>query len=292
MSTDARPVGTVVTWVLLLSLSLGGCGLTPRQEAAVGQFGAGSADLGETARQQFVDSRQDVIEMNRLRRELGDDVDSLEGQLTAERVRVRVRAMAALQRYGELLISLAEREEGPALRAASASFMDSLRRVEGVNVDDEQAGAIVQAMAAVGGLWIDAKRQRATEEAVEWAHPHVTRLADLVEESFDAEGEAWSLAFETTTTALTGAATIAEQDLDGQDVSGRALVQQAKDTATVNQDEFEATSQQVVEAARAMAEAHRDLRNLLRAEGVTVEQLDGFLDRMDELAETYAILRR
>ena len=75
--------------------------------------------------------------------------------LTLERTRIRVEASEALKEYGVLLQTLTNSSKREELGNAAESFVASLRNVEGVYLDDRQAGAIAQIVQAVGGLRIE-----------------------------------------------------------------------------------------------------------------------------------------
>mgnify|MGYP003498178729 CR=1 FL=1 len=57
---------------LIMAAGLSGCGLTVPQKAALDHFASATHDFSTIAQTEFQKSRQDVIEMNRYRFELGD----------------------------------------------------------------------------------------------------------------------------------------------------------------------------------------------------------------------------
>ena len=60
-------------------------------------------------------------------------------------------------------MSTSQKEE---LKNAADSFVTSLRKVKGVSLTDEQAGAVGAAVATVGGLFVEHLRARATRQVV------------------------------------------------------------------------------------------------------------------------------
>jgi len=75
-----RPLACLSAILLLTVVT--GCGLTVQQKTAVQQFGSATSDFAALTRSEFIQSRQDVIEMNRLRVLLGDEsVKSLDTPL-------------------------------------------------------------------------------------------------------------------------------------------------------------------------------------------------------------------
>lgn len=100
---------TRVLFCLVLVVVVSGCGLTIQQKAALGQFATATRDLSVAAQAEFQKSRQDVVDMNRLRLELGDanaDVTKLDSLLTLDRTRDRIVALQALEDYAGLLNKL------------------------------------------------------------------------------------------------------------------------------------------------------------------------------------------
>ena len=82
-------IGSQPITCLAIAVLLSGCGLNIQQKAALDQFATATKDLSVTAQAELQKSRRDVVEMNRLRLELGDstadvnNLDSLQGQRTA-----------------------------------------------------------------------------------------------------------------------------------------------------------------------------------------------------------------
>lgn len=90
-----------VRW-LIAAVVLSGCGLTIQQKAALDQFATATRALSMAAQTELQKSRQDVVDMNRLRLELRDstaDVANLDSPLLWI-------ALQALEDYGVLLNKL------------------------------------------------------------------------------------------------------------------------------------------------------------------------------------------
>ena len=115
-----------------VALLLTGCGLSVQQRAAVQRFSAATADFADIGTSEFVRSRTDVLEMNKLRLQLQDDTlkpSQIDEHFTVERVKVRVDAVGALKEYAELLLVLATSSQEPQLRNAADSLVASLRKL-------------------------------------------------------------------------------------------------------------------------------------------------------------------
>jgi len=90
--------------VAAVAFALCGCGLSANQKTGVATFSAATMDLASLATAELAKTRSDVIEMNELRRKLGDrKVAGFDGRLTLARVKTRVDAVNVLAAYAELL---------------------------------------------------------------------------------------------------------------------------------------------------------------------------------------------
>lgn len=281
-NTMIRHISKALCLTLILILTPG-CGLTTKQKAATTRFSAATIDLTSLAAAEFVNTRNDVIEMNTLRRQLGDEtVDTLEGNLTLERTKIRVESVNALKQYGELLHTLTTSSQDQELKNAAESFVASLKKVDGVSLDNTEAGAIVQAVQAVGGLWIEHMRKKATLKVVEYAHPQVIKLADLMIQSFDPEGEFWSLEYDSTVVGLRSAA---------KPDPNKPLTLKAQSMADLKEDRFATVSEKIIDAVRNVRSAHDNLRNVLHYDEISTDDIDNLVVKIEEFITIYNILR-
>lgn len=281
-NTMIRHISKALCLTLILILTPG-CGLTTNQKAATTRFSAATIDLSSLAAAEFVNTRNDVIEMNTLRRQLGDEVQPIDWKLTLERTKIRVETVNALKEYGQLLHTLTTSSQDEELKNAAESCVASLKKVDGVSLDDTQAGAIVQAVQSVGGLWIEQMRKKATLKVVEYAHPHVTKLADLMIQSFDPEDINWSYAYNATVEALKGAPTL-------PNVS-KTLASQATSMAELKKDRFATVSEKIIDAARNVRSAHDNLHNVLHYDEISTDDIDNLVVKIEEFITIYNILQ-
>lgn len=275
-------------------LLLAGCGLTVQQRAAVLKFSAATGDLATVTADEFADSRKDVIEMNKLRVALRDPVakaDQLDDQFTLDQTRVRVRALEALKGYAELLHALVTTSQEAELKAAADSFMTSLRRVNGVRLDDAQAAAIGQAIELFGGLWIEHQRAAATRRVVEVTHNQVIGLLDLIQRDFDPHADHWSLGYDATAEALRGLALLKAKLIDENDIAGQAIVEQARILAIENRSRFQSIAEEVRSSVEKLRKAESNLKYALQSGEISVEDVDAYLSQVQQLVEVYRILR-
>lgn len=285
----------ILATVVLLSMTawVTGCGLTHQQKAGVLTFSAATRDFAAVAEEELVRSRVDVIDMNGLRVKLGDpaaDRDKLDSFFTLEQVGVRLHAVTALKEYSALLAALVTSSQTEELKAASDKFVESLRKVKGVSLDDEKAGAVGKAVILVGGLLVEHQRANAIRQVVESANPHLTKVFDLVERDFDPKEDHWSLGYEGTVEFLEGAAKRVK-NLEANDLAGNAVVQEARILAATNKKRFLAVAQHMTRSIETLRSAQGELWSLLHPDEAPIPNINIYAAQVEDLVQVYKVLR-
>ena len=271
-----------------------GCGLSVQQQAAVDRFSAATSDFATVSRSEFQQSRADVIEMNRRRSQLGDDsvpVTALDGLFTVDRTAARLAAIDALQEYAQLLGSLVSTTPPSEVKAAADSFVASLRRVPGVSLSDTDASTIGRAVVFVGTLFIEYKRKKAIQEVVEIAHPHILATVDLVKQDFDPDSDLWSAGYRQVTLDLRGAAQAARVHVPAGDLPAQALIAGAAALAQENAARFGAVGGEVIHTADRLREAQQNLRYAVYSNEISSQDIDNYVNQVNELMTIYSLLR-
>ena len=267
------------------------CGLTTRQQAAVQTFSAATMDFTTLASSEFVKTRTDLLQMNALRLQLNDralDPTRMDAPFTVDRVKVRIDALTALQRYALLLRTLVTTSQEAELQRASDSFITSVRSVQGVTLSDERAAAISAAVQRVGGLLVEYLRARAVREVVMGADGAVLQLASLVRRDFDPEGDDWSLGYDLVVTALEGAAEVAARRDGTRDA---AAITEARILARRNRDRVVVIAGEVTGAADGIARAEINLREAVQSRDVNTADIERFANQVQDFVTIYTILR-
>jgi hypothetical protein len=281
--------------VLLLSCFLTGCGLTLQQRTAVLKFSNASRNFAGVTANEFIQSRADVLEMNTLRAKLKDtnvDMEKLDAPLTAERVKERVDAAKALQRYAELLQTLANSSKKEELKVASDAFVTNLRRVRGISLSDEKAGAVGSAVQLVGGLIIERMRAKAVGRVVVSADGSIRQLLDLIERDFSPDEEYWSLGYDLVISALKRSAAVAEKSVDQADLSSLAICAEARALAGKNKTRSATVSGEILDMIKKLRTSQAELLYVVQAKGISTERIDEFAASADEFMTLYEILRK
>ena len=262
--------GKIIGWqpimFLVAAAVLSGCGLNIQQKAALDQFATATRDLSVAAQAELQKSRHDVVEMNRLRLELGDptaDLANLDSLLTLDRTRERLVALQALEDYGGLLTKLVGTTSQEALLDAGKTFVGNLRQVKGIQLTDQEAEGIGKAVAAVGGLYVEHKRASAVRHVVETAHTPVLAVIDLLKRDFDPASDFWNAGYRQTTLDLKGHAVAISASVAENDLASKQSIQRAKTIAAENMDRFQRVSKEISALSATLAEAQKNLRLVL-----------------------------
>jgi hypothetical protein len=278
---------------LLVAILLLGCGLTVTQRAALDRFSAATSDFAAVGRSEFEHSRADVIEMNRRRLALGDDSvpANLDGPFTIDRTLPRLAALEALQEYAQLLAALVSTTPPGEIKAATDSFLASLRKVPGVSVSDMDASTIGRVVVLAGTFLVEYKRKRAIREVVERAHVPILATIERVKKDFDPASDLWNAGYRQVTLDLRGAALAARPLVTTGDLSGQALIKDATALAAENWARFTTVSAQVTQAADRLREAQENLHNAVRSNEISTADIDAYVGRVNELVAVYGLLR-
>jgi hypothetical protein len=209
------------------------------------------------------------------------------GELTVERTEVRVRACKSLARYGAALKALIGSKDREEIQTATAGLLSSLNAVDGVSISDKEAGAITQAVATVGGLFIENNRKRAVKQVVPAMHGPLSQMLAAMRASFATYGESGSLRWSA------GHAAVVSDLRDAQtNISGVTADQQrrADALAAAKEERFKIASKEIGDSVETVLAAHLDLKNVLVSDEVTIESLQGFMAEIEQLVQTYEIL--
>lgn len=275
-----------------VTILLYGCGLSVHQRAAVQKFSAATIDFADLTSSELVKSRTDVLEMNKLRLQLKDDTikpTQMDEHFTVDRVKARVDAVGALKEYAELLHTLVTTSQEAQLRNAADSFVASLRKVQGVSLSDEKAGAVGAVVQEIGGFVVEYMRAKAVRDVVTAVHPTILQVLELVRRDFDPSSDHWSLGYDKVIVALDGAVGLVPGGPGA--AANAALVGEAQALSAKNRGRFRSIAEQVSKTALALRDAQVNLRYTLQTTEVTIEDINTFASRIDDFVKVYRILR-
>jgi hypothetical protein len=290
MKHSIQSMPLVITVIALLLL-VAGCGMTVQQRMAVGQFGSATTEFASLTRSEFIQSRQDVIEMNRYRILLGDDsVKSLDEHFTPERLQPRFQALDALSRYGDLLQSLLTTSSSADLRSSADGFVSSLNEIQGVNISEADGEMLGKVVSFGGSFFVEYKRAQAMKKTVEFAHRYVMKTIALVENDFDPNNDLWNAGYRHTRIELEGA--IADvPPLATNDLAGEQVLRAAKLAAGEGQGRFDEVSKRILEVAKKLSQAENELRLAMLNGSISIADIQEYRTEVGELKTLFELLQ-
>lgn len=316
------PLTGIVLLALLGFMVLPGCaGMSPQQAAATVNFARATGTVADVAAERFASVRRDVMELRTSRRAIevqleasaatsGDesaDALAIDFGVSAGQAEIRLRAMAVLRQYADLLGALAA-DEPPAVASAAAERVSRALLAWSPGVSEAQRGILGQAAGKLANLIVTARRQDAARDAALAMAEPVRALQRLIGDDFDPEKYQWFAALrlegqEAARVARTVGA-MAPLGAGQQPESGAVYLDAARfavlsgaanqlvSRAGVLTTESDAARQRLVAALGAMAEAHDTLLVKLQDPAlITGPAIDRFLDRADELVTTIELYR-
>jgi hypothetical protein len=275
---------------ILAATILAGCGLTVHQRAALLDFNRAATEFSSVTANEFRYTRDDVIKLNIYRDKLGDRSleDRMDGNFSPDRVKIRLDAMAALQSYADLLQKLVTGSQQEELQSASDLLITNLRKVKGVSLTDNQAGAIAKAVASVAGLWLEHKRKQATCEVVKEANEPIKSLLATVEREFQLDSSAnWIAGYRTTAMTLIGRAAFLENRDTNAPLTALADIHEARAYARTVTNRIDIVSPNIISADHSLAAAQDKLYSALTSPDIGTDDIKAFAAQVDDFVLLY-----
>ena len=310
MSITYRRLPSLIAHMTLALLCLGltGCGLTVRQRAAISKFSTTTTALAGQMEDNLVQTRDDVVALYTGMFELGItgvELDDLDKGLNVDQLEKRLKAAAALKRFGLLLETLSKDTQTAELQAASDKFVTSLRQVSNVNLSDKDAEAIGKLMGKVGGLFIEAKRKKAIKSVILESKLPLLKLAELVADDFNPTNALWLAVLidadrSIKTTVRDRAPRVAAGKLkssEGDDKWGEseaAAWQERYKMLRIDSSDRSTrgvlVSKKMLSAIESFRTAHEDLFVVVQSPEISLGKIDGYYAEIDSLIRLTRIL--
>jgi len=276
---------------LALIVFLSGCGLTAHERVAVRQFGSATADFASLTRAEFLQSREDVIQMNRFRVLLGaTNVAALDDPFTLQTSQTRLRALDALNQQAELLLRLLTTSSAAELQVSADAFVASVNGIPGLHMEAGQTEALGKAVATVGGLWVEHKRARAMRRIVELSRPPLTNIIALVERDFDPDDDVWSAGYRRARLDLEDAIRIVPGSAT-RTLADAQTVRLARLAVLENRLRFDLISATIRDAAARLRDAEAELHRIMTAQDITSEDIPEFRSKVNDVKTLFELLR-
>lgn len=340
MRMTTRPATVLATVVATTLLS--GCGLSGKQRAAVQRFSTATTALADVTAEDFTSLRTDVLAFRERRFEIDqrlDDVDdserppasgseleqliasllpasasdeTLDEGIEVEDLEARIEAVAAVREFGTLLGTLAAKGGTDEVNVATGKLLESINKIDGIDLAGSDASAIQQAVVAVAGMAIEAQRRKAVRTVVLKTSEVFPKIIKLIREDYDPEGFAWirvlieegEAAVDVNNVLADMAAVAAEAARDpaasedtGLSLSAAELALLREKSASLVIDVAgriqlaDDARPRIVGALDEFEKAHVELVAIVQNDQhVTLEKIESFLGTVDTLVRTYRAL--
>ena len=177
------------TYFFLIALLLSGCGLTPIQKQQVAQFATATESVAKTTQDQFKNTRDKVIELERrrliMRNEAPPKSFDLDGGLSESGIATQIATLKALQSYGDILNKLATNDQGEAIAKAATNFMTQFEAAKqtqdaSYKLDENKKSAVLGAIGIVSTWFIESEKKKHIKPIIEAYSKDVENLAELM----------------------------------------------------------------------------------------------------------------
>lgn len=281
---------------LSFTILLTGCGLTRQEIKSTQSFGTATTQIGAFGEAEFVNIRNEIIEMNTHLIAIDNTKTSknlvLDKPTYIEPTAVRVSASKALMLYGELLVRLVTEDRSENLQKASTNLIDNTEAAIGSDFTEDQRNAISQLIVGLGSFWVDKKKADAAREIIPKFSDAVNDLADLLAKDFSIEpgAEGYLMAYKTTAQRLKTAAiklvnsgskySVLERD---RGVEAYVLAEKAIGNA-------KALNKKGKDAISALKKANTQLVNIVENQEYSLDDIKDFGKKIKVLSSVYDVI--
>jgi hypothetical protein len=168
----------------------------------------------------------------------------------------------------------------------------NLRKVKGVNLSDDKAGAVGSAVQLLGGLLVEHLRAKAVARVTANTDESIRKLLDLIERDFSPDDDFWSLGYDLTVSTLKRSAIFAAKNVNQSDLGSVALCSEARALAEKNKSRSAMVSAQILEMIKNLRLAQTELLYTTQAKGITSERMNDLAAKAEEFRTLYEILRK
>lgn len=168
---------------------MSGCGLSPQQKQHIESFAMSTEAVSTIARDQFTETRSNIIELRKRTVVLSGNNPpkelDLDGGLNVEGIAARLAAVKALYAYGQTLEKLSSNDKSDDLGASANEFVTQLEAsIQAKDTDyaltDDQKGALASIIAVPGKLYLEHNKKKSIKQLVLAYKDEVETLADLL----------------------------------------------------------------------------------------------------------------
>ena len=169
---------------VLLVVLLTGCGMTAKQKQQITKFGEATEKISKLAERHFIDVRHDVINLQTEISILSDKNSAkkidIDAALDLNDIAIRVAAVRALGRYGELLNALANADQTESIKNAATRAVAEFESAFNKDYSEAEKNAITDAVSILGQWIVEDKKKEAIIQIVSLHTVTIDKLASLL----------------------------------------------------------------------------------------------------------------
>lgn len=291
-------------WVLVIAASVQGCGLTTAQRKEIETFGQAASTLGAASKDQFIDGRENVIDMKRYRLAIEKTIlppyqaDSgipardyyyskslnLDAGLDTNDINLRVAAVDLLQQYGKLLVAFTTDSHEKEIKESADKFTNSVGKFPHNPMTTDEINGLGQIVTSIGGILVEHQKKDALEKVVPKVAPLIDKICDNLEKDFDPKKNGIYGNINTVQDRLSSVA-IEGLKIHGDSMSDRLLLLDGFSLAEKNKGTITTTSKQVLKSIASLRKANSQLLDVIKSHKVGLNDIKAFGEDVADLSK-------
>lgn len=179
----------VVVLPVLLCMSITGCGLTALQKQQVSQFATATESISKSTQDQFLSTRDKVIDLEKrrliMRKQVPPKDFDLDGGLSSSGIATQISTLKALQSYGDILNKLVVNDQSEALSKAATDFLtqyETAKKAENpdYSLDQTKKDSIIGILGIANSWFVENKKKESVKKIVKAYSEDINNLANLI----------------------------------------------------------------------------------------------------------------
>lgn len=289
---------------MLIVMLLQGCGLTTAQRKEIEVFGQATTTLGASSKEQLVDGRENMIDMNRYRLAIEKFVLptypedcgmtarkyyfskglNLDAGLDVNDIGIRVAAVELLQQYGDLLVAFSTDSHEKEIKEAADKFSKSVGKFPKNPMTSDEINGLGQIVTSIGGILVDHQKKEALEKVIPKVTPLIDMICDRLENEFNPKKKGVYGNINTFQDRLSSAA-IEGLQIEGNSMSDRLLLIDGFALAEKNKNNITITSNQLLKSIASLRKANGQLNDVIKSHKVGFNDIKEFGQDVADLSK-------
>lgn len=285
----------LTSWILIVAITLQGCGLSTAQRKEIEVFGHAATTLGLSSKEQLIEGRENVIVMKRYRLAIEKYVlppyrsDSgmsarefffsksldLDAGLDVNDIDIRVAAVDLLQQYGKLLVAFTTDSHEKEIKESADKFAKSVGKFPNNPMTSDEISGLGQIVTSVGGFLVEHQKKEALEKVIPKVAPLINKICDSLEKDFDPKKNGVYGNMNTVQDRLSSVA-IEGLQMPGDSLSDRLLLIDGFAMAERNKETITTTSRQLLKSIASLRKSNSQLSDVIKSHKVGLNDIKEF----------------